>query len=105
MLPNFKRAETPPRSPGSSPAAAPTSIAAQRGDHSISILGSDLAVSGDVVSKGELRVDAEIEGNITGNRVVIGETARVSGNVVAEDVIIFGRVMGTVAGRRVSLSI
>ncbi len=103
MLPNFTKPESPPTGRGSSPAAGPTSIAVQRGDHTISILGSDLAVSGDVVSKGELRIDAEIEGNITGNRVVVGEKARIAGNVVAEDVVIFGRVMGTVAGRRVSL--
>jgi len=103
MLPNFKKAETPPRFAGPSPAPAPTSVAAQRSDHNISFLGSDLAVAGDVVSKGELRIDAEIEGNITGNRVVIGEKARISGNVRAEDVVIFGQVMGSVSGRRVSL--
>jgi cytoskeletal protein CcmA (bactofilin family) len=102
MLPNFKKAETGPKAPIPSPgAAAPASV--QRGDRNISILGSDLAVIGDIVSKGELRVDGDVEGEITGNRVVVGEKARITGNVLGEDVIIFGQVMGSVGGRRVSL--
>ena len=55
------------------------------------------------ISKGELRVDGEVQGDIRGVRVVIGETARVTGGVVAEDVIILGHVMGSVRGLRVSL--
>ena len=35
--------------------------------------------------------------------MVIGETARVTGGVVAEDVVILGHVMGSVRGLRVSL--
>jgi hypothetical protein len=68
MLPHFRKAETPPKFFGSPPPPAPISAAAQRGDHTISFLGADLAVSGDVISKGELRIDAEIEGDITGNQ-------------------------------------
>ena len=44
-----------------------------------------------------------MQGDIKGVRVVIGETARVTGGVEAEDVIILGHVMGSVRGLRVSL--
>ena len=74
-----------------------------RSDRTISVLGPDLTVNGGLISKGELRVDGEVQGDIRGVRVVIGETARVTGGVVAEDVIILGHVMGSVRGLRVSL--
>ena len=101
MLPNFKKAETGPKSPFAASGAPRASV--QPSDLNISILGSDLVVAGDVFSKGELRVDGDIDGDITGNRVIIGEKARVAGNVLAEELIIFGKVMGLVRGRRVSL--
>lgn len=103
MLPNFKKPETPSKAALSSPIVAAHSVSNQRSDRNISIIGSDLIVYGDVVSKGELRVDGEIEGDIDGNRVVVGEQARVTGTVRAEDIVIFGQVMGSVGGRRVSL--
>jgi cytoskeletal protein CcmA (bactofilin family) len=102
MLPNFKKAETGSRA--SFPASGKAgSAGVQPGDLNISILGPDLAVSGDVFSKGELRVDGDVDGDITGNRVIVGEKARIAGNVLAEELIIFGQVMGLVRGRRVSL--
>jgi len=102
MLPNFKKAETGAKPPFPASAnGAPPGI--QSSDLNISILGPDLVVAGDVFSKGELRVDGDIDGDITGNRVIVGEKARVAGNVLAEELIIFGHVMGLVRGGRVSL--
>jgi cytoskeletal protein CcmA (bactofilin family) len=103
MLPNFKKPETQSKASFSSPNKAAVSVNGQHGDRNISIIGSDLAVVGDVISKGELRVDGQVEGDIDGNRVIIGERARITGAVRAEDVVIFGQVMGSVGGRCVSL--
>ena len=104
MLPNFKKSETKLNDAAHPPAMPAQSFGAPRsGDRTISVLGPDLTVNGDLISKGELRVDGEVQGDIKGVRVVIGETARVTGGVVAEDVIILGHVMGSVRGLRVSL--
>ncbi len=104
MLPNFKKSETKLNGTAHSQAMPPQSFAASRsGDRTISVLGPDLTVNGDLISKGELRVDGEVQGDIRGVRVVIGETARITGGVVAEDIIILGHVMGSVRGLRVSL--
>ena len=65
----------------------------------MSVIGPDLTVNGDLISKGELRIDSEVQGA----RVVIGEHAHITGSVVAEDVVILGHVMGSVRGLRVSL--
>jgi cytoskeletal protein CcmA (bactofilin family) len=102
MLPNFKRPEQPKPSLSSPNMAAP-SVSGQRNDRNISMIGSDLTIIGDVISKGDLRIDGEIEGAINGIRVVVGEKGRVTGNVRAEDIVVFGQVIGSVGGRRVSL--
>ena len=103
MLPNFKKSETKLNGASNSPSTAPQSFAASPSDRTISVLGPDLTVIGDLTSKGELRVDGEVQGDIRGVRLVIGESARVTGSIVAEDVIILGHVMGSVRGLRVSL--
>jgi cytoskeletal protein CcmA (bactofilin family) len=101
MLPNFNKPETQRKA--SLTSSAPPSVSGQPSDRTISIIGPDLSVTGDVISKSELRIDGEVEGDINGNRVVVGEQARVTGTVNAEDIVSFGQVMGSVRGRRVSL--
>jgi cytoskeletal protein CcmA (bactofilin family) len=82
---------------------APSSSVAAHNGLALSLIGPDATIVGDVISKSELRVDGEIEGDITGVRLVIGEQARVTGNVAGEDVVLHGQVMGSVRGLRVSL--
>src|SRR5438132_48741 len=103
MLPNFKRPSPQPANPPSAVTTAATSSGAARNGRSMSFIAPDLTISGDLISKGELRVDGEIVGDITGVRIVIGEQARVTGNVAGEDVVLHGHVMGSVRGLRVSL--
>jgi cytoskeletal protein CcmA (bactofilin family) len=103
MLPDFKRPSPQPANPLLAVNTAAISSGAARNGRSMSFIGPDLTVSGDLISKGELRVDGEIVGDITGVRIVIGEQARVTGNVAGEDVFLQGHVMGSVRGLRVSL--
>src|SRR4029079_7253477 len=102
MLPNFKKAagQSPPPV---TQANQPKSLATTGGDRTISLIGPEVRIAGNLISKGDLRVDADIEGDIRGVRLIIGEQARVTGNVAAEDVIVLGQVMGSVRGLRVSL--
>ena len=50
-----------------------------------------------------MQIDGEVEGNIRGTRVVIGEHARTAGEIIAEEVVIRGHLVGTVRGRIVTL--
>lgn len=68
-----------------------------------SVIGEDLSVEGNVVSKGEVQVDGQIKGDIHCASIVIGDKALIEGRVIAEDVIVRGRVVGTVRGHRVTL--
>lgn len=68
-----------------------------------SIIGEDLTVNGNVLSKGEVQVDGEIKGDVHCSSLIVGEKAQITGGIVAEDVVVRGRVMGSVRGNRVTL--
>jgi cytoskeletal protein CcmA (bactofilin family) len=68
-----------------------------------SIIGEDLAINGNVTSKGEIQVDGDIQGDINCGSLLLGDKSHVNGNVVAEDVVVRGRVVGSIRGLRVTL--
>jgi cytoskeletal protein CcmA (bactofilin family) len=103
MFPNFNKSGTQLNGASISSSRTPPKIGLPPGDRVISIIGPDLTIDGDLISRGELRIDGEVQGNIEGTRVVIGEHAQITGGVSAEDIIVLGHVMGTVRGLRVSL--
>ncbi len=89
-------------------AAAPlASRPGMNGKHSdragTSVIGPDLTIVGNLVSRGEVHVDGEVQGDIHGTNISVGEQARITGSVVAEEVIVRGHVMGSVRGKRVVL--
>jgi cytoskeletal protein CcmA (bactofilin family) len=68
-----------------------------------SVIGADLTITGSLQSKGEVNVEGEIQGDIQCASLLVGDTARITGNVVAEDVIVRGHVEGSIRGSRVTL--
>lgn len=68
-----------------------------------SVIGGDLTVEGNVISKGEVQLEGKIKGDCHCISLVIGDKASIEGGVVAEDVIVRGRVVGSVRGHRVTL--
>ena len=68
-----------------------------------STIGEDLTITGDVTSKGELRIDGRVQGNVHCLSLILGENSVITGDVKAEDVLIGGRLLGSVHGRRVIL--
>lgn len=114
MLPNFKRTELelPKTSPSFAPASAPPvpgasarplGLARSTERNAPSVIGPDLTIMGNLVSKGEVQIDGEVQGDIQGTYVVIGERARITGGILAEEIVVRGHVMGSVRGKRVML--
>lgn len=67
-------------------------------------ISNDLTIIGDVTSKGSVKLDGTIEGNIYCTSLVVTENGRVNGGIIAnQEVTILGRVNGTIRGRRVML--
>jgi cytoskeletal protein CcmA (bactofilin family) len=93
----------PPNGPGPA-GAARSSLGSRLGERGApSVIGPDLTIMGNLVSRGEVQVDGEVQGDIHGTNVVIGERARITGGVVAEEVVVRGHVMGSIRGRKVLL--
>ena len=59
-----------------------------------SILGSDLTINGNLVTKGEIQLDGTLVGDVNSDTLTIGENAKVEGTILAKEL----RVSGTVDG-------
>src|SRR6266571_116159 len=60
------------------------------------IIGPESNIKGELSSKGTLRVDGTLDGNISADWVILGETGVVNGDVAATGVIIGGRIKGNI---------
>ena len=68
-----------------------------------SIFAGDISITGNIHSDGEIQIDGKVEGDIKCTSLIVGENADVSGGVVAEDVVVRGKVNGSIRGVRVTL--
>lgn len=111
MLSNFKKPENEPLKPTTPQSTAPAASAApavstapRASDRSPpSIIGSDLVISGNLASKGQIQIDGEVQGDTAATHVIVGESARITGGITADEVVVRGRVQGSVRGKRVML--
>ena len=92
-----------PSSNGAMPASSSTMSRASNGKSSQSQIGSDLTIIGNLVSKGEVHIDGEVQGDLHAANIVVGESARITGGIVADEVLVRGTVMGSIRGKRVVL--
>lgn len=68
-----------------------------------SVIGPDLTIQGNLTSNGEVQVDGEVQGDVFASHVLIGEKARITGGIVAQEIVVRGHVMGFVRGHKVML--
>src|ERR1700730_9856819 len=68
-----------------------------------SVIEASLLITGSVESEGELVVGGGIVGEICCARLTIGKNATVKGNITAQEVVIRGKVTGTIRANRVIL--
>ncbi|KAA8612846.1 bactofilin family protein [Salipiger aestuarii] len=69
-----------------------------------SVLSSDLHITGNLRTTGDINVEGTVEGDIRAHLLTIGESATIKGEVVADDVVINGRIVGRVRGLKVRLT-
>lgn len=68
-----------------------------------SVVGCQLSIKGNLESKGEVQIDGAIEGDVNARRIVVGQEARITGNLLADDVVVQGAVAGSIRGKKVTL--
>ena len=66
-----------------------------------SFIGANSTFKGDIDTKGTLRVDGIVEGNIAADWVVLGEKSHVKGDITARGIVVGGRVDGNVKAKEI----
>lgn len=84
----------PNPAPGAPPKAKPAA----------SVLSSDITITGNVRSSGDIQIEGTLEGDIRAQMLIVGESSTVRGEVTAEEVVVHGRVVGRLRGLKVRLS-
>jgi cytoskeletal protein CcmA (bactofilin family) len=75
--------------------AAPS--AAKRGNGTLSYIGGEVTITGNISGGGDIHLDGSVEGDVGCNTLILGSGGRVRGNIVAEKVTLGGSVDGTVS--------
>ena len=88
---NSNKKETGTKMPGPSKGIAP------------SLLSSDLVITGNLESAGDMQIDGTIDGDIKSFTLTVSESGVVRGTVDAEEVTIAGSVTGQIKARHVIL--
>ncbi|NJM93980.1 MAG: polymer-forming cytoskeletal protein [Cytophagales bacterium] len=61
-------------------------------------IGKGTSIQGDVTTFGNIRIDGKLVGNVTTkSKIVLGKSAEIEGNIVAQNAEIEGSVKGTVS--------
>lgn len=102
--PGPKAAPETPKFDASPAPAGEFAAATPRAKPPASVLSSDLTIVGNIKTTGDVQVEGVIEGDIRAHLLTVGESATIRGELVADDIVINGRVVGRVRGLKVRLT-
>jgi cytoskeletal protein CcmA (bactofilin family) len=91
------------RAQQSQPSAVARPTPTPESPEAVSSISSEMAIVGNLVCKGVVKVFGRIEGELQGSNVLIYDGGQVDGNVVAQEVTVGGRVKGNIRANRVKL--
>ncbi len=84
--------------------APPKKSSARSGPTVPSLISADVLIKGSVSAEGEVQFDGSLEGDIRAKSLMIGESATVKGEVIAEKVRVAGTVEGAIRAHQVELT-
>lgn len=68
-----------------------------------SLIGDDMVIEGNINGQGEIHLNGMVRGDITVERLSIGETGHVEGTITADSVDIRGKLVGSLCAKQVKL--
>ncbi|MDE0766060.1 MAG: polymer-forming cytoskeletal protein [Amylibacter sp.] len=69
-----------------------------------STLSTDLHIKGNMKTTGDIQISGTVDGDIRAHLLTVGEGSTVKGEIVADDIVVHGRVIGRVRGLKVRLT-
>lgn len=88
-----------PAAPPPSPPKRSQGKSMSSNSSTFSVIGSDVAIKGNVSASADLHVDGAVEGDIKCTSLVQGESSHVTGGIKAETARLSGRVTGSITAR------
>jgi len=71
---------------------------------SVSVISKALKITGQLESTEDIQIDGEVEGDIHGTSVTVGQNAKVKGSVYGETVELAGKIDGKIEAKKVVLT-
>jgi cytoskeletal protein CcmA (bactofilin family) len=68
------------------------------------IISSDMRITGNITSEGEIQVDGVVDGDVRGAKVSIGASGHIAGAVTADRILVRGRINGQIRAQLVTLT-
>lgn len=93
-----------PASPAPAPSASDFKSSAPKAKPPASTLSADLHITGNLKTSGDIQIEGTVDGDIRAHLLTVGEGATVNGECMADDVVVNGRIVGTVRGLKVRLT-
>jgi cytoskeletal protein CcmA (bactofilin family) len=101
------RAQTPAPAPEpvrAQPASQPVATAARASTPGVSVISRALKITGQLESTEDIRIDGEVDGDVRGVSVTVGNGARIKGTVHGDAVELAGSVEGRIEAKKVVLT-
>jgi cytoskeletal protein CcmA (bactofilin family) len=86
-----------PRPDGVNSQSAPSDPSPQ------SVIDASLVITGNLQSEHDLKVDGEVNGDVRCSQLIFGRDATINGNIVADAVVVRGKVKGVIHADQVTL--
>jgi cytoskeletal protein CcmA (bactofilin family) len=90
--------------PRPAPIVQPTTPTAKTGVHMPSVISKTLKIKGQLESSEDIQIDGDIEGDVRGINVKIGQNAKVKGTVYGDEVELAGTIEGKIESKKVTLT-
>ena len=72
-------------------------------DTSLSTIAKGLNVSGEITGKGNVCIEGNFKGNITCNKLIVGNEGSLDGRITADELIVYGKFKGEATAKTVRL--
>ena len=94
----------PPRPVAAKPISTSTPTPAKTGATMASVISKALKITGELESTEDIQIDGQIEGDVRGVGVKIGQNAKVKGTVYGDEVELAGTIEGKIESKKVILA-